>query len=117
MIAFFAKIKTLFKSLDPKWVIGLAGVFGLLLIVNVITNHIEKKKELEYKIKNTEMLLESLKSANSKTAQADSLNKIADDYLNKIKQNEKVDWSDLYTADPDSIARAISNWKRQERRH
>ena len=111
------KIKAWFKSKK----INLNLVITLLVVVSVIGGYllytnIQSKKE-KAKIENIEKEVINKATTRSRRNRyvADSIDNSTKEDYEKINQNEKIDWSDLYTSDPDSVAKDILEWHSRPR--
>lgn len=112
------KIKNYLKSkkINFNFIIILLVVVGLFLTTKLIVDYNIRKKELDIKIKNTQILEDILVKSDLHEKNADSIVNIIEQINKKIDQNEKIDWTDLYTSDPDSIARDVIQWNKSQKR-
>jgi len=109
------KIKTYFKSININFnlILGILIVTGLIFVTIKVTNHLEKKKAFEIELQRIELLNKSLDISNTKKAKIKKAEVIIDELQEKIEENEKVDWDNLYSADADSIASEVADWNKR----
>ena len=108
----FNKIKLYFQNLkfNSNLLLICLSLISLTIGITVFTNYKIKNKELNLKIQNTIILEDILVKSKLHEEKSDSAGIIANEYIKQIDKNEKIDWTRLYTSDPDSIAREITEW-------
>lgn len=113
MKTILTKIKLFFNKIN----INLNVLLICITIIVSIFGYTQflKHKELNIQQKEQEMIRDILAKSSISQSKADSILKDVIIEQNKINQNEKIDWTDLYTSDPDSIARKITEWNNRQK--